>query len=263
MEAINSSQNKHIKEANKLKQKKYRDQKNAFLIEGTKLFNEAVASRIIINEIFYTEAWYALMSGETKAHFETMTQTKAARLVIPEVLSSLSTLKNPEGIICVAEKQKNNKLFAQKYVILEGIQDPGNLGTIIRTADAAGFEAIYCSMQTADIYNDKTLRSAMGSLFHIPVVYCEDLLEEIKHLKENKIYIIGTSLQGSETIPSKSQISSGFALILGNESKGVSEMLTHACDYLYKIPMFGQAESLNVAVAAGICLYDLVRINKI
>jgi len=263
MEAINSSQNRQIKEANKLKQKKYRELKNEFLIEGTKLFNEAVASRIIIKELFYTEAWHVLMSDATKIYFNALTKTKAAHLVTHDVLTSLSTLKNPEGIICVAEKQKNNKLFARKYVILEGIQDPGNLGTIIRTADAAGFEAIYCSMQTADIYNDKTLRSAMGSLFHIPVVYCEDLLDEIKRLKENKIYIIGTSLQGSETIPSNTQISSGFALILGNESKGISEILTKACDYLYKIPMFGQAESLNVAVAAGICLYDLVRINKI
>ncbi len=139
------------------------------------------------------------------------------------------------------------------------MQDPGNVGTIIRTADAAGFDGIVCSSKTADIYNEKVLRGAMGSVFHLPVLQVCDLEKTVLLLKEQGTRMIGTSLQGKTGLSDSLTAQTSVGVILGNESKGMSKGMADLCDELYKLPMYGHAESLNVSVAAGILMYDIAR----
>lgn len=158
--------------------------------------------------------------------------------------------------------KKNAKKNGKKclsYVILDDVQDPGNVGTIIRTADAAGFDGIICSSKTADIYNEKVLRGAMGSVFHLPVLQTGALGETVLFLKEQGTRMIGTSLQGKTSLSASLAAQKAVGIILGNESKGMSKGMADLCDDLYKLPMYGHAESLNVSVAAGILMYDIAR----
>jgi len=256
---ISSKNNDQIKYLRKLSSKSFRDGQAAFVIEGSKLFLEAYKKQLRFKQVFVTKEWLAINPDLVSQYLMVLAGNGVGIAVVEmSILSSVSSLKKPEGIICVLDKIKLQPEAFKRYVILEDVQDPYNVGTIIRTADAAGFDCVITSVKTADIYNEKVLRGSMGSVFHLPIYQVESLFDYVRHLKSQSVTIIGTALTGS-CLWERKPLSEPFAIVMGNESQGMSDEMSKCCDVLLKIPIFGQAESLNVATAAGIIMYDLVR----
>ncbi|MBU4440729.1 MAG: RNA methyltransferase [Firmicutes bacterium] len=256
---IISKNNEQLKYLRKLNNKSFRDQENAFSIEGTKLFLEAVSYQLNFRQIFVTKDWLETNDGSVSDRLTKLSSNDVAVLVIKESLfPAISTLQKPEGIICILKKMSFQTRTFKSYILLEDVQDPYNVGTIIRTADAAGIECVVTSPKTADIYNEKVLRGSMGSVFHLPIVQADSLLDFAVQLKTNQITLIGTSLSGI-SLWDREPINEPYAIVMGNESKGMSPEMSDQCDVLLKIPIIGSAESLNVGTAAGIVIYDIVK----
>ncbi|MGT2784895.1 TrmH family RNA methyltransferase [Streptococcus merionis] len=246
MEIITSKANNAIKNAKKLHQKKYR--KKSYLIEGWHLFEEAVASDADIHQIFVLEEMA-----------ERVSQYPQAVQVTPDILKDLADSPSPQGIVAVLAmpEQSLPKQLSGRFLVLEDVQDPGNVGTMIRTADAAGFDGVIISDRTADIYNLKTLRSMQGSHFHLPI-YRVAMENALKQLKEAAIPIVATTLSEQSVDYRQLPKCKNLALIMGNEGQGISQLVSEQADYLVHIAMPGRAESLNVAVAAGIVIFSVL-----
>lgn len=246
MQKITSRTNPTIKAAKKLLQKKYR--KSSYLIEGWHLVEEARQSGAEILQIFVLEDM-----AERLADFSNVI------VVTPEILKDLSDSPSPQGIVAeVAFSEKSlPDTLSGRYLFLEDVQDPGNVGTIIRTADAAGFDGVFLSDKTADIYNQKTLRSMQGSHFHLPI-WRNRTSDTIALLKASAVPILATTLSKDSIDYRQLPTFDSFALVMGNEGNGISENMLEEADKLVHITMPGQAESLNVAVAAGILIFSLI-----
>lgn len=257
---ITSRSNEKIKCLKKLQNKSFRDDCSLFIIEGTKLFEEAFQNELVFKQIFVTNKWLEAYNEKPMKEISGNFDQASVFLLEDELLKYASGMQKSEGIICVLEKITNQKSDFKTYVLLEDVQDPNNLGAIIRTADAAGIDCVITTKKSADIYNEKVLRSSMGSVFHIPIIQTDSLESTIIAMKNKSIKIIGTALSG-ENLWEREKISSPYAIIFGNESKGLSVETQKLCDLLLKIPIPGQAESLNVSVAVGIIIYDLLRTN--
>ncbi|WP_373482562.1 TrmH family RNA methyltransferase [Acetobacterium sp.] len=256
---ITSKNNDQLKYLRKLSSKSFRDSEETFAIEGTKLFLEAVKNDLPFKQIFITKEWLENNAGLNSDYVIALAEKNVTVMMVTAlILSTVSSLQKPEGIIGILPKVCVTPGIFKRYVLLEDVQDPYNVGTIIRTADAAGFDCVVTSARTADIYNEKVLRGSMGSVFHLPIYQAESLLDYVKQLKNQPITIIGTSLTGS-SLWERENLTGSFAMVMGNESQGMSDEMSKCCDILLKIPIFGQAESLNVATAAGIIMYDLIR----
>jgi TrmH family RNA methyltransferase len=259
---ITSKSNEKLKYLRKLGTKSFRDQENAFIIEGIKLFCEALESQINCKEIYLSDKWKNNFSQTTDDIIGKIELRNIPVFWVKETLfNSISTMKQSEGIICIAQKIKTNENSYTSYVLLEDIQDPYNLGTIIRTADAAGIDCVVLSTKTVDIYNEKVLRGSMGSIFHLPIIKIDSLSNFTSDLKKRNVKIIGTALNGQD-LWTREAIDLPYAIVMGNESKGVTQAMLTLCDLVLKIPMLGQAESLNVSIAASIMMYDLLREQK-
>jgi TrmH family RNA methyltransferase len=255
---LTSTQNALVKETAGLRLRKNRDALNAFLFEGTKLFFEALRWPVAITHLFYTALWQQSLSAEDAGAFEQYRSVHTGCFCVSDkVMNKLSGQKTPEGILCRAEKLKFSGYKDKNCVILEEVQDPGNVGTILRTADAAGFAGVIATDKTADVYNEKVLRSAMGSAFHVPMSYTADLPGTLLSLKAEGYRVIGTALEGDTLRKLSQPKTQPVAVVLGNESRGMSSKIKALCDELWRIPIYGHAESLNVGVAAGIVLYDI------
>lgn len=258
---ISSRSNEKLKYLRKFGNKPFRDNEKAFSIEGTKLFLEAFQSQLIFRQIFMTEQWF---DSQNECIQDSIALLKANGVsivvVMNEVFNSISTMNQSEGIISIVNKIEFEPSDFMKYVLLDDVQDPFNVGTIIRTADAAGIDCVITSKKTADIYNEKVLRGSMGSVFHIPVIQVDSLSEYTQLLKNKRIKIIGSSLEG-DSLWQRQPIKPPYAIVMGNESKGMSYEMSQLCDILLKIPILGNAESLNVSIATGIILYDILREN--
>lgn len=258
-QAITSKNNYQLKYLRKLSSKSFRDAEAVFAIEGTKLFLEAVKKELVFKQIFVTNDWLESNAGTSSdCLLSLVEQNVTVTTITPSILASVSSLQKPEGIICILPKLSVPVRQFKRYVLLEDVQDPYNVGTIIRSADAAGFDCVVTSARTADIYNEKVLRGAMGSVFHLPIYQVESLLDYARQLKKQSVTVIGTSLMGS-SLWERAPLTGSFAMVMGNESRGMSNEMSECCDILLKIPILGQAESLNVATAAGIIMYDLIR----
>ncbi|MGT2933195.1 TrmH family RNA methyltransferase [Streptococcus catagoni] len=243
---ISSKSNPLIKNTKKLLRKKYR--KESYLIEGWHLFQEALNAKQTFVHIFVLEELA-----------DRLNDLGPVILVTPEVLKELTDSPTPQGIIAEVEmpSQTINPKPMEKILLLEDIQDPGNLGTIIRTADAANMDAVILSEKCADIYNQKTLRSMQGSHFHIPIIRT-DVYDYCERLKEFSFPILASTLSAeSKNYHSFAHLEK-FVLVMGNEGQGISEQMTHLASDFIHIAMPGQAESLNVAVAAGILIFSLI-----
>ena len=245
MTIITSKANSVVKNAKKLHQKKYR--KSAYLIEGWHLFEEAVQAGVTIEKIFALES-----------HRDQLVAFPQTIWVSEEILLDLADTQTPQGIVAVIQKEEVGlpELHQGKFLFLEDVQDPGNVGTIIRTADAAGFTGVIVSDKSADIYSLKTLRSMQGSHFHLPI-YQMSSQALLKETKEAAIPVLATTLSKvsvdyRELVPIEN-----FVLVMGNEGQGISPLMAESADQLVHISMKGQAESLNVAVAAGILIFHL------
>ena len=234
---IDSLDNKKIKEITSLKIKKYRDQYGLFLIEGKHLVDEAKKSGLLEEVILFDDNY----------DFD-------KKLIVSEkVMKKLSFQDSLPSIMGVC-KIKDNKLIGSKYLLLDGIQDPGNLGTIIRSSLAFGVDTIVLSKDSVDLYNDKVIRSTQGMIFHINIIRCD--LEEVINKIKGGIKIIGTSLGDSTPLRSIDKLER-YALIVGNEGNGVKKEILDLCDDIVRIEMNKDVESLNVGVATSIILYEM------
>ena len=241
MQVITSKDNEMIKEIKKLKEKKYRDQEEKYIIEGIKLVKEAIEEKAKISKIVVCEDCINDGSIEQSLMYE------IARFdcigVTEKIFKTLTDVATPQGILAVIEKNTNGQIDFNEdiIVILDGI----NLKQII------------LSENTADPYNPKVVRSTMGAIFRINIIESKKILETLKEIKKNKFRIMATSLDTEESIYSvdyKKKV-----IIIGNEANGVSKEILDLADEKVKIPMLGKTESLNVAVATGVILYEYVR----
>lgn len=258
MDFIESKDNKLIKEIKKLKEKRYREEKGQFLIEGFRFVSEALSSDFEVPYVFIsTNAHDKLVSYAIDKNIRQNTKIIS---VSENVLKSICDTLTPQGIAAVVNYRsftiKNEEGF---YVLCDAVQDPGNMGTIIRSAHAASALGVIITKGTVDIFNQKTLRATMGSIFHVPIVeYCD----AVKQLKQNEFKLLVSSLDAENDF-FDIDLTGRLIISVGNEGNGVSSEVIDLADLLVKIPMPGGAESLNVAVASSIMMFERVRQLKL
>ncbi|WP_053219040.1 TrmH family RNA methyltransferase [Virgibacillus senegalensis] len=242
---ITSVQNSRVKNWQKLKKRKERVKTNSFLVEGYHMIEEALKSDWHVKEVILTEG----------AQVPGWLEDQEVTIVSGHVLNTITDTKTPQGIAAVVEARKPEEQKFEKVLLIDNVQDPGNLGTIIRTADAAGFDGVYVGTGSADIYNDKVLRSTQGSIFHIPI-FQSNILPIIDKLQKDHFTVWAAALENARPYSAVS-VPEKAALVVGNEGAGISSDVLEKVDDIVHIPIFGKAESLNVSVAAGILLYHL------
>ena len=267
---ITSTANSKVKHVVTLQEKsRARAKEQIFIVEGLKMFEEAPIERM--QELYIEEKLYQSLSNQA-----VLDKIKTCReqgifveTVSEEVFAKMSDTKSPQGILCLmkqyayegeqlikeaaAKKRKGGK--APLFLLLEDIQDPGNLGTMIRTAEGAGADGIFMSRTTVDIYNPKTIRSTMGSLYRMPFVYLDELSEGIALLQKEDIKVYAAHLKG-EKYYHEFTYEEGAAFLIGNEGNGLKKETADLADCYLKIPMEGKLESLNAAVAAALLMYQ-------
>lgn len=252
MEQITSVNNQLIKSLAKLKQKKYREQTGTYMIEGFHLIEEALKAKLSYVYLLGTED--ALERAEEELNVDL--SAKNVFLINTAITRNLTSTKNSQSIFMVLKmtQPKNYSFNFGKWVLLDNLSDPGNVGTIIRTADAAGFDGVILSPESVDLYNPKTQRAMQGSQFHLNLIV-KSLSEVINELKLNSIPVYASLLdKNAKQLPEFEHVAQ-LGLVIGNEAHGVSEEVANICDEKLYIPIKGQAESLNAAVAAGIMIY--------
>ena len=255
-EKITSASNSRVKRLTALRRKaKQRREEGAFILEGERLYRDTPGE--FISEIYVTEAFLQdRLGGKAPEHCTILT---------PEIMQKVSDTETPQGVLCVAKMPayKKEDLLgsgpaAPFVLILENIQDPGNLGTMMRTAEAAGVTGILMSRDTVDLFNPKTVRATMSAIFRVPFFYTDDLTGEIRKLKEDGVAVYAAHLKAS--IPyDTADCRRPCAFLIGNEGNGLTDPAADAATSRVHIPMKGNIESLNAAMAAGILLFEAAR----
>ncbi|GAY72860.1 TrmH family RNA methyltransferase [Lentilactobacillus kosonis] len=254
MEFLTSNQNQRVKDWKKLQTKKQRTRSNAYIIEGWHLIDEAFKSGKQFKEVM-------VVDPEDLDDLNFNSEAEVFQIT-PEIAAHISDTKTPQGIFAVLPLDSYHEDIPDQltggWLLLDNVQDPGNLGTIIRTADAAGINGVVLGGSSVDIYNPKLIRSMQGSHFHISL-YNGNLNEWILAFKQQQVPVFGTEL--NEEAKSYKEVGhpEDFALIMGNEGNGMSDETLAQTDQNLYIPMKGNAESLNVAVAAGIVMFQLIK----
>lgn len=248
MKRIQSTGNPLVKQLKKLHTKKEREKTGTYLIEGWHLVEEALKSQVEIITVIMRED-EELPQRWDVGNAEIIEAT-------PEVIAAIGDTETPQGIIAVCKMdRKNPPETISTALLIDNVQDPGNVGTLIRTADSAGIDVVILGHGTADLFNSKVIRASQGSMFHLPIIK-GDLSEWIDRLKQAELKVFGTALEGA--VPYREiQNEERFALIVGNEGRGVAQTLLEKTDQNLYIPIYGKAESLNVSIAAGVLLYHL------
>lgn len=242
---ITSLENERIKNYIKLKDKKYRKRTNTFIVEGLHLVLEAYKTGNLIELIIEKD--------------EVLPLDVPTIFVTNEIINKISSLDTPVTVLGLCRVSDNNEIVGRKVLMLDGIQDPGNLGTIIRSSVAFNVDTIVLGNNTVDLYNPKVVRSTQGMMFHINIIN-KDLESVIKELKEQEIPIYGTKVEYGEDVrsfPTKDK--KAYGLVMGNEGAGVSPEVLDLCDKFIYIDMNERVESLNVSIATSIILYELNR----
>lgn len=255
MKLITSKKNEIIKNLKFLLKKKHRNESKKFIIEGHRFIKQAIESKAELESIFCTNDfiqknynWIENLENQNMNFFE----------VSDEILKEISETQTSQGIIAVANQIKFEELKKENFIlVLDRIQDPGNLGTIIRTADAVGVDKILCLKGCVDLYNPKVLRSTMGSIFNIPIIQ-EVNIEMLLDLKKEGFKIL-TSYLDTKNLMGEVSYTKKTVLVIGNEANGVDSKIVEISDELIKIPILGRAESLNASIAAAILMYDIKR----
>ena len=258
MQGITSKENEFIKHIKKLKDKKYRDISNEYMIEGIKLVAEAIQEKAPIKQIILCDDCENNQIIPKDLRYEIAKYE--CIYVTQKIFKYLSEVQTPQGILAIIEKNNSDIDidYTQEIIVaLDDIQDPGNLGTILRTVDSIGLSQILVSKETADAYNPKVVRSTMGAIFRVKIIECEDLKKTLKEIKKHKFKIVVSALQTENTIYDIEYHKK--VIIIGNEANGVEKEIQDLADEKIKIPMPGKSESLNASVATGIILYEYVR----
>ena len=254
MNIITSTSNQQVKQLIQLQKKaKERTQQDVFIVEGIKMYQEVPEERLVHS--YVSESFYQ----KKKELFQNV---KQLTILSDRVFESVSDTKTPQGVLCLVKQYHyeredllgNNPLI----MVLENLQDPGNLGTIMRTAEGAGVTGVLLSDGCVDLYNPKVIRSTMGSIYRMPFYYSGQLHEDIRWLKKQGVTLYAAHLKGEHAHDRESyKGASGF--MIGNESKGLSEETAELADVYIRIPMCGQVESLNAAVASAVLMYEANR----
>lgn len=253
---ITSIANPQVKELLQLQKKsKVRNEKGVFIVEGVKMFQEAPRDRI--------EKVYLSESFEKKRGKEMDLSGLPVEALSDKVFSHVSDTKTPQGILCLVKQKKVDlsemlEKTTPFLMVLDNLQDPGNLGTIVRTAEGAGVTGIIMSRDTVDIYNPKTIRSTMGSVYRMPFFYVEDILEFLEDLRGQGIRTYAAHLDGANNYDEENY-REACAFLIGNEGNGLRDEVAKKADIWIKIPMCGQVESLNAAIASSILMYEVSR----
>jgi TrmH family RNA methyltransferase len=247
---LTSVQNPRVKQARALAQRKHREATGTFLLEGSKVLSEALAAGHVPTQVFGTQTWWER---------GTALPSQTERYVVSEpVLAAIATTQTPDGVVAVAPLPRPvlpPTGPAPLLLVAHTLQDPGNLGTIIRAADAAGADAVVVTPGTTDPWAPKAIRGSMGSCFHLPVLSME--LDAVKASFPG-IRLLALTLEGAEDLYDQ-DLRGGVALVIGNEGQGLGPEMLARAEARIKIPIPGRAESLNAAMAATICLYEAVR----
>jgi len=249
---IESNQNSKLKNWSKLKQKKYRNQEQVFLVEGEHLVLEALASNRVKDVLIREGAEANLNEGITN-HSNLFT-------IKENLFNKLATTQSPQPVMAICTMEQQIIERKNRLLILDQIQDPGNMGTLIRSAVAFGFDGIIVGHGCVDLYNEKVIRSTQGAIFKIPIKQ-QELLSCVAELKSEGIVVMGTSLQNGvplQTIPTFEQM----AFIIGNEGNGVGTKLLTATDQNIYIEMTASVESLNVSIAGSIIMHQFHQIQS-
>ena len=242
---ISSLENDKVKDLVRLQQKKYRDLTGTYLIEGEHLVEEAFKEDIIIELIVLENEEFSYSINTTYVSYD--------------VMKKISTLDTPPKIMALCKKKENLEILGKRILLLDEIQDPGNLGTIIRSSLAFFIDTIILSNNCCDLYNPKVLRSTQGIYCHMNILSM-DTYDAIKWMGEHMIPVYGTSVvSGVEATSLGNDEKQAFCLVMGNEGKGLSNEVLSLCDKKLFIPMNPKVESLNVGVACSILLYELGR----
>lgn len=260
---ITATSNNQIKNITQLMTKsKVRREQKSYIIEGIRMFLEVPEELVI--KAYVCENSMAETDGRVKKRLESMDY----EFVSEKVFKSISGTVTPQGILAIVKMKEYsfNELIESSedrecYMILEDIQDPGNLGTIMRTAEATGVKALIMSKGTVDIYNPKVIRSTMGTIYRVPFIYVENVCDATTTMQKTGIKIVAAHLKGNKWYDEISY-KCKTAFIIGNEGNGISDELSNKADILMKIPMEGQVESLNASVAASVLMYEAYRQKK-
>lgn len=258
--------NKQIKELAAWNRKsKARREAGIFLAEGTKMFLEAPIERI--RNVFVSKSFFATEAEENEKKelcLKKLEQT-GYETVPEETFKKISDTMTPQGILCVLSRMEYTledllKKESPTLMILEDLQDPGNLGTIVRTGEGAGIDGVIMSRGCVDIYNPKTIRSTMGSLYRVPFLYTDDLEKTILDLKDRGVHFFAAHLNGTAFYDEVDYSAcGGIGFLIGNEGNGLKDATADLADCYIKIPMEGQVESLNAAIAASVLMYEAYR----
>ena len=255
---LTSIQNSLVKQARKLHRAKERQKQNLLLLEGTNLIEAACQVDYKLDIIFYTDRW-----GENHPSLCVKLANKSTKLqlVSPEVLNAIATTVNPDGVVAISPRRtKQEPVIAQTQlgIALERLQDPGNLGTIIRSAVATGVDSLWLSRDSVDIHNPKVLRASVGEWFCVPIATQQNLIKVVNQHQQNGVQVIATT-----STTQKNYWDVDFTrpslVLLGNEGAGLSDELIALADEQVKIPLMNGVESLNVAVATSLLLYEVKR----
>lgn len=240
---ITSTKNETVKRWMKLHKKKYREQYGQFLLEGEHLVEEAIKSDWEVSELIIRE----------DRDIHTWEDDYRITVVSHQVFQALTETPTPQGVMAVITMKDNVINPLKKLLVLDNVQDPGNVGTMIRTADAFNYDGVILGKGTVDLFNDKVIRATQGSLFHIPVIK-RDLRTLLPELKQHGLTVIASTLEEAAPLNHIDPIDH-FAIIVGNEGSGIAQDIQELSDIRVKIPISGQAESLNVSIAAAILMY--------
>lgn len=255
---ISSKDNQKIKELIKLRDdSKERFEKSLFYVEGERIINDTpthLLKRLYIKESLFNK-FDSIINKNSACDIN----------ILPDGLyEKVKDTINSQGIIAVVKKQVNNDIKSyislnknQQILVIDNIQDPGNLGTILRVAEAANFFMIVLSSDTCDVYNTKCIRSSMSSIFRLNIYISHNLTEDIKYIKDNDYKVYASALCDNSEIYNKIKYNNKSALIIGNEGSGIKKEIIDMSDKIIKIPMKGKIESLNVSVATGILCYEI------
>ena len=248
MEHLTSLKNPKVQSWRSLKDRKGRKETGCFLVEGRKMVEEALHSRFPVEAVLADESRLAELSLPANVPV----------YALPEhVLAAVCDTKTPQGVAAVV-RMTGSESLGSRLVALDGVQDPGNVGTIIRTADAAGLDGVLLSAQCADAFSPKVLRATMGSVFRMGIRVTEDLPGELTRLKQEGFSVLSSQLDGTPFYE-REPVGERFCLVIGSEGNGVTPEVQQVATHRVKLPMRGGAESLNAAVAAGIMMYELMR----
>ena len=248
MELISSAKNPRVLTWRSLQDRKGRDAQNAFLVEGVRMVREALQSDFDLLAVLLREDFEPAFP---------LPENIPAFVLSDHAFASVTGTKTPQGIAAVLSRRVRS-LSGSRLLALDTVQDPGNVGTIIRTADAAGMDGVILSAECADLFSPKVLRSTMGSIFRMSFAFPADLPAYLHDLRCRGFSVISSQLDG-DPFYERGNVSDAFVLVIGNEGNGISDAVKAEATHRLRLPMRGGAESLNAAVAAGIMMYDLTR----